>query len=304
MKLSKIHLLFFLSSLLVIGACANEKKQNDKPKIAYLDLLEDETLAQARQGFWDALAKNGYSEKDGSLEVIYKNANGDQMALVQACDYMVSQNVDIIATNPTLSTITAVKKSGNIPVCMMVSPRPDLAGLASKDGTWPSQLFGVYETLDYIDSSLALAMTLQPEIKKIGLIYNQSEPQSVDAFNEVKNYCAKRGIGLEALPVNASSETQQVSSVLLSKSIDAFFALPDNVIFASFETVKKLCDEKKIPIYTSEAGLVKRGAKASFGADFYQWGYQAGLQAADYLKDKSKLPAPQPVKYRIKTIGK
>lgn len=304
MKLSKIHLLFFLSSLLVIGACANEKKQNDKPKIAYLDLLEDETLAQARQGFWDALAKNGYSEKDGSLEVIYKNANGDQMALVQACDYMVSQNVDIIATNPTLSTITAVKKSGNIPVCMMVSPRPDLAGLASKDGTWPSQLFGVYETLDYIDSSLALAMTLQPEIKKIGLIYNQSEPQSVDAFNEVKNYCAKRGIGLEALPVNASSETQQVSSVLLSKSIDAFFALPDNVIFASFETVKKLCDEKKIPIYTSEAGLVKRGAKASFGADFYQWGYQAGLQAADYLKDKSKLPAPQPVKNRIKTIGK
>ncbi|MBX7180900.1 MAG: ABC transporter substrate-binding protein [Bacteroidia bacterium] len=304
MKLSRIQHLIFLSCLLLIGACANEKKQNDKPKIAYLDLLEDETLAQARQGFWDALAKNGYSEKDGSLEVIYKNANGDQMALVQACDYMVSQNVDIIATNPTLSTITAVKKSGNIPVCMMVSPRPDLAGLASKDGTWPSQLFGVYETLDYIDSSLALAMTLQPEIKKIGLIYNQSEPQSVDAFNEVKNYCAKRGIGLEALPVNASSETQQVTSVLLSKSIDAFFALPDNVIFASFETVKKLCDEKKIPIYTSEAGLVKRGAKASFGADFYQWGYQAGLQAADYLKDKSKLPAPQPVKNRIKTIGK
>jgi putative ABC transport system substrate-binding protein len=226
------------------------------------------------------------------------------MALVQACDYMVSQQVDLIATNPTLSTITAVKKSGTIPVCMMVSPRPDLAGLASKDGTWPKNLFGVYETLDYIDSSLALAKSIQPSIKTLGLIYNQSEPQSIDALNEVKKYCSLNGISIEALPVNTSSDAQQVTAVLLSKPIDAFFALPDNVIFASFETVKKLCDEKKVPVYTSEAGLVKRGAKASFGADFYQWGFQAGEQAAAYLKDKKILPKPEPVSVRIKTIGK
>ena len=75
------------------------------------------------------------------------------------------------------------------------------------------------------------------------------------------------------------------------------------VIFASFETVKKLCDEKMVPVYTSEAGLVKRGAKASFGADFYQWGFQAGEQAAAYLKNKKELPKPQPVKARIKTVG-
>jgi putative ABC transport system substrate-binding protein len=30
--------------------------------------------------------------------------------------------------------------------------------------------------------------------------------------------------------------------------------------------------------------LVQRGAVAAFGADIYQWGYQSGLQAAQYLK--------------------
>jgi len=294
----------FLLGLSCFSSCGDQKQTGNKFKIAYLDLLEDETLAQARQGFWDALAKNGFSEKEGTIEVLYKNASGDQIALVQACDYMVSQNVDIIATNPTLSTITAVKKSGSIPVCMMVSPRPDLAGLASKDGSWPKTLFGVYETLDYIDSSLALAQSIQPSIKTLGLIYNQSEPQSVDALNEVKKYCSFKGIDLEALPVNTSSDAQQVTAVLLSKPLDAFFALPDNVIFASFETIKRLCDEKKVPVYTSEAGLVKRGARASFGADFYQWGYQAGEQAATYLKNKKELPKPEVVKARVKTIGK
>ncbi len=280
-----------------------EKKKEGIPTVAYLDLLEDETLAQARKGFWDALEKNGYSEKGGTLNVLYRNAQGDQVALVQACDYMVSEKVDLIATNPTLSTITAVKKAGDIPVCMMVSPRPDLAGLAAKDGSWPKNLFGVYETLDYIDSSLALVKTYLPNIKAIGLTYNQSEPQSVDAFNEVTHYCEQNGIRLEALPVNNSSETQQVTATLLTKNIDAFFALPDNVIFASFETVKKLCDANKIPVFTSEAGLVKRGAVASYGADFYEWGFQAGNQAAAYLKNKTKLPKPEAVLKRVKTIG-
>ena len=70
----------------------------------------------------------------------------------------------------------------------------------------------------------------------------------------------------------------------MGKDLDAFFANPDNVVFASFETILKACDQKHVPIFTSEAGLVQRGAVAAFGADIYQWGYQTGLQAAQYLK--------------------
>jgi putative ABC transport system substrate-binding protein len=299
--MNKLNLIiFFLFSIFV--SCGGNKNNVQIPKVGYLDLLEDETLAQSRKGFWDALEQNGFSEKAGTIERIYRNAQGDQIALVQACDFMVSQNVDVIATNPTLTTITAVQKTKSIPVCMMVSPRPDLAGLAAKDGTWPSNLFGVYETLAYIDSSLNLIKGFYPNARKIGLIYNQSEPQSVDAYNEVKLFCLKNNFALEALPVNNSSEAQLVTSSLLSKGIDVFFALPDNVIFASFETVKKLCDDKHIPIFTSESGLVKRGAVASYGADFYAWGFQAGQQAAAYLKDKTKLPKPEIVQKRIKTV--
>jgi putative ABC transport system substrate-binding protein len=60
--------------------------------------------------------------------------------------------------------------------------------------------------------------------------------------------------------------------------------MPDNTIFASFATIAKACDDKNVPIFTSEAGLVKRGAIAAYGADIYQWGYQAGEQASQFLK--------------------
>lgn len=284
-------------SILLIGvlslfySCSNSRKndvtEKKIPVIGFLDFVEDPTLAKARQGFYDALAKNGFSEKDSTLEIMYSNAQGDIPTLGQACDLMISKQVKLIASNTTLSTITAVQRTKTIPVCMMVAPRPDLAHLTDANGNNAQNLFGIYETLDYIDTAITIIKTLRPQAKKIGTVYNQSEPQSVDAFNKLKNKGAQLGFTVISLPVNNSSETQLVTQALLAKGIDAFFALPDNVIFASFETIAQSCNDKNIPIFTSEAGLVSRGAVASFGADFYLWGYQAGEQAAQFLKTNS-----------------
>jgi putative ABC transport system substrate-binding protein len=274
---------FFL--FLLVG-CTQQKSSN-VAVVGFLDLLEDETLAQARKGFFVALKENGYSDSQKNLQIIYRNAHGDQPTLLQACDYIISQNPDLIATNPTLPTITAVQKTKTIPVFMMVSPRPDLSGLTDKNGNAPSNLFGVYETLDYIDTSVMLIHSVLPSVKKIGAIFNQSEPQSVSALEKIKNRCQELGIEIVSQPVNNSSETQLVVESLLDKNIDVFFALPDNVVFASFEVIAKSCGDKNVPVFTSEEGLVKRGALAAFGADMYQWGYQAGQQAAQFLKSKS-----------------
>jgi len=119
------------------------------------------------------------------------------------------------------------------------------------------------------------------------MIFNQSEPQSVEAMNRIKHLADNNNITLISLPVNTSADVQLVTASLLSKNPDVFFANPDNTVFASFETIVKACNDAKVPILTSEAGLVDRGALAAYGADMYQWGFQAGLQAAQYLKTKS-----------------
>ncbi len=252
--------------------------------IGFLDFIEDPTIAQAKQGFFAALEENGFSEKAGTISIEYANAQGDIPVLGQACDLLISKKPTLLATNITLPTITAVKRTAAIPIFMMVAPRPDIAGLTDGAGKAPANLFGVYETLDYLDTAVTLIKQLRPATKTVGTIYNQSEPQSVDAFNRLKKGCEREGMTLVELPVNNSAETQLVMQALLSKNIDVFFALPDNVIFASFETVLSRCNKLNIPIFTSEAGLVARGAVASFGADFYQWGYQSGKQAAQFLK--------------------
>lgn len=282
-----------LLSLLFLVAC--QPKPHNLITIGFLDFVEDETLKQAKDGFYKAIRDKGYDEK--KVNIVYRNAQGDQPALLQACDYFISQNADIIAANTTLSTITAVQRTKTIPVCMMVAPRPDLAKLTNDKGEAPGNLFGVYETLEYIDTSLTLVKKLMPQAKIIGMIYNQSEPQSVDALSRLQKDAKVLGFTLIAMPVNTSADTQLITEAILNKKVDAFFALPDNIVFASFETIEKSCKQHKVPIFTSEAGLVKRGALAAYGADMYQWGYQAGVQAADFLQTH-KLPKAEIVKIR------
>ncbi len=299
-----IYNTLFIFALFLFGACSSNSDKKEIPSIGFIDFVEDATLAQAKKGFIDALAANGFSDQKSTLKINYKNAQGDQPTLLQAIDLMVSKKPELIASNTTLATINAVQRSKGIPVFMMVAPRPDIAGLTDKSGNAPANLFGTFETLDYIDTSAALVNALFPSAKTVGTIYSQSELQSVDALNRLKKVCALKGIEVIAIPVTNSSETQLITQSLLNKNIDVFFALPDNVIFSSFETIVKSCNDKHIPILTSEAGLVSRGALASFGADMYQWGYQSGLQAATYLKDKNnKTLKPEIVNVRLKVMN-
>jgi putative ABC transport system substrate-binding protein len=282
----KFYKLITFVILITVISCNSSIKSN-VPVIGFVDAFEDATIAQARTGFTDALKNNGFSEDQKNIKIEYRNAQGNIPTLTQIVNYFVSEPVYLLATSTTLSTVAAIQKTKTIPIFQMVSPTPERMKVTDAGGKAPANLFGTMEELNYIDTSFAIIpKLLKPKTGQltIGMIFNQSEPQSVDALARIKELAVKLNVNIIALPLNSSADAQLVTQALLSKNIDAFFANPDNTVFAAFETILKSCNEKNIPIFTSEAGLVQRGAVAAFGADIYQWGYQSGVQAAQYLK--------------------
>jgi putative ABC transport system substrate-binding protein len=287
--MKKINVLVILIFGLFTFSC-NHSAKRTVPLVGFADAFEDASLAPARTGFVDALKKDGFSEHDNTVKIQYKNAQGNQITLTQIINYFISEKADIIATCPTISTIAAVQRTKTIPVFATVSPTVKLMNLEGANGKGPANLFGALEDLNYIDTSFNIIPTLvKPKSGKlvVGMVFDQSEPQSMLAKNRIQVLAAQQGITLVASPLNSSADAQLVTESLLNKNIDAFFALPDNTVFTAFETIVRSCDRKHVPVFTSEAGLVQRGAVAAFGADIYQWGYQAGKQAAQFLKTHS-----------------
>jgi putative tryptophan/tyrosine transport system substrate-binding protein len=271
--------------------CLMSCKQNSSvtPVIGFVDAFQDSTIELAKNGFIDALRTNGFDEKNGTVKIIYRNAQGNIPAITQIIKYFINDPVTLIAANTTLPAITAIQNTKTIPIFMMVAPTPALMNVIGTDGNAPHNLSGVGENLDYIDTSFLMIPQLikqKTNPLRVGMIFNQSEPQSNEAIKRIEELAGKNNITINALPVNTSADVQLITSALLSKNIDAFFANPDNTVFASFESIVKACKQARVPIFTSEAGLVARGALVAYGADIYQWGYQAGIQASHFLKTK------------------
>jgi putative tryptophan/tyrosine transport system substrate-binding protein len=281
-------IVWIILTLVCFSAC--KQNASNIPVVGFADAFEDNTIEQAKQGFIDALKKNGFNESNNTVKIIYRNAQGNIPTLTQIMKYFISENVTLIATNPSLSTITALQNTKTIPVFMMVSPAPELMKVNDAQGNAPKNLFGAGENLDYIDTSFLLMTKIVKSRSaklNVGMIFNQSEPQSVEAIERIKKLADANNINLVSLPVNNSADVLLVTNSLLSKNLDAFFANPDNTVFSSFETIVNSCNKANVPVFTSEAGLVSRGAVAAYGADIYQWGFQAGEQAAQYLRTKS-----------------
>ncbi|TDW96646.1 ABC transporter substrate-binding protein [Dinghuibacter silviterrae] len=278
---------FLLALVLFFAAC--HPADRTIPTVGFADAFVDNTLDQAKQGFFAALSDSGFSEDKKTVHIVYRNAQGSPLTLTQVVKYFVSEKVDLIGTNPSAATVAALQSTRDIPVFMMVSPIPE----QMKETDAPN-LFGVADTQDYIDTSFALIKdVVKPHgaTLTVGMIYNQSEPQSVDALHRIQALAQRLQVTVVALPVNATADVQLVTQSLLSKNIDAFFANPDNTVFGAFETIIQSCNNAHVPVFTSEAGLVARGAVAAYGADMYQWGYQSGVQAAHYLRVKASLAA-------------
>jgi len=119
-----------------------------------------------------------------------------------------------------------IRQSKDIPILMLVSPKPDLVGLATPGGAAQSNLLGAYETLDYLKQGPAIIHQVTPQVRSVGLVYNPAEPQSVLALDVLRKAFAEQGLKLEVTPVNSSSDS--VVSAPISKSRVPSFSNADS----------------------------------------------------------------------------
>ena len=140
-----------------------------------------------------------------------------------------------------------------------------------------------------LDKQVALIHEIQPNAKKVGIIYNSSEINSVIQADRLKKACQPLGIEVVELTVNSVNDVQQVAEGFLGGKVDAIFVPTDNIIASSIPTLMAVANKEKIPVYGAEVGHVKSGVLASESISFYDIGHRAGEMAAEILKGNKKV---------------
>ncbi|MDR1833011.1 MAG: ABC transporter substrate-binding protein [Fusobacteriaceae bacterium] len=267
-------------SVLLLSALSLSAKAPKDIKIGATQIIEHPSLDLSRKGFEKALADQGY----GDAQIEFQNAQGDVGTAQLIAKGYVDAKKDLIFTISTPSSQAAYNATKDIPIVLTAVTDPIASGLTGKNIT------GTPDPLP-IASQIALVKAVFPGLKKIGLIYNTGEANSVISINEIKDEAKKAGIGYEEAGVTSVNEIAPALDALLSK-VDMIFMTTDNTVVSAFALVLEKSNKAGKPVFGSTEDSVPSGALMTATIDFYKIGYRAGEMAVEILKGKS--PADMP----------
>ena len=135
-------------------------------------------------------------------------------------------------------------------------------------------------------------------MKKIGVLYNPGELNSVSIVNQLKKLCPQMGLELVLQTATKSSEVPQ-SAIKLAGNCDAIFISNDNTSLSALPNIIKAAGEVKIPVFVSDTDSVKDGAVAALGPNQYELGRQTGKMIVRILNGEDI--AAEPVEFPQKT---
>jgi putative ABC transport system substrate-binding protein len=279
-----------LLSTLFFGGCGSKEtgagnsgaKQAKTYTIGVTQIVEHPSLNNALKGFKRAL-------KDERVSAKYdvQIAQGDQNNNQTIANNFASDGVDLIFANSTPSALGALNATKQIPIVFTSVSDPVGSGLVRSMEKPGGNITGTTDMHpDAIPKTIQF-MADQFKGKKVGVIYNAGEPNSVAQMNQVKKASKKYNLKIVPVTVSTSSEVKQAAESLAGK-VDLFYIFTDNTVVSALESVIKVAEDDDIPLFVGELDSVKRGGFAAFGFEYYDIGYEAGKMAAQILKGEKK----------------
>ena len=250
------------------STAAAEASSGASYKVAIVKQLDHASLdeiANAITAELDRLAaENGVTIDYGE---VYSGQN-DATTLQQIGSQVIADDIDVIIPIATLAaqTMTVAAQDTRTPVVFAAISDPESADLTGLDYvTGTSDALNTEQIMDMI-------FMANPDAKKIGLLYSQSEANSAKPIEQAKEYLDAKGIEYVEATANTNDEVITAASTLISDGVDAVFTPTDNVIMAAELAIAPMFADAGIPHYTGADSFVRNGAFATCGVNYTDLG--------------------------------
>ena len=169
---------------------------------------------------------------------------------------LIADEVDIIipVATPAAVVMQTVTEESEIPIVFSAVSDPVDAGLLA-DMDAPGGSY--HGTSDAIDTRhiFELMLAAEPEIAKVGFLYDKGQASSIGAIKEAKEYCRAKGIAYVEKTGTNTSEISAAADALVAESVDAVFTPQDNTVMTAELAIFEKFVEAGIPHYTGADSL-------------------------------------------------
>jgi len=270
------------------GTIAKPKKKFYKFCLThYIDSPNSENI---EQGIRDELLRQGMAEgKDFSMKVY--NAQGDISTLNSIAEAISGEKWDLVFASSTPTTQAFARKISNSPIVFSNVGDPVRAGLGTSFTMHNPNISGI-STMSDFDGLIRMLTETMPGITKIGTVFTPGEINSVAYTEELRKAAKKKGLELIAVPANTATEVSDAAGSLVSRGIEAFTQISDNLTCSAYASILKAAYDNKIPYFAFVSDQVKDGAVAAIARDYVVAGSDAAKLGIKILNGISPKDIP------------
>jgi putative ABC transport system substrate-binding protein len=272
----------------ILGLCLCAAPATAKTyTISVTQIVEHPALDAVRNGFKDKLKEMGVSADYNEY-----TAQGDISTANQIASQILGDSPDLVLAIATPTAQAAAQKIDDIPIVITAVTDPVAAGLVASLEKPGANITGMTDKSP-VDRQMDLIKEILPDTRKIGVIYNAGEANSVVLFNLVEAEAALRGWDVTGATVASSADVFQAAKSLVGR-VDAVYIPTDNTVVSALESAIKVCAENDLPLFAADTDSVERGVLAALAIDYYRMGRQSAEMAKRILVDGAN-PATMPV---------
>ena len=270
-----------LTSLISLHQLKADKKK-DVFRIGISQFITHQSLDATREGFVDELAKQGYIEGE-NIEIDLQNAQGEQRNL-KTISQKLAESSDVVLAIATPSAQSLANTTQTTPVIFSAVTDPVSAKLVESREHPGGNVTGTSDqSSDAISTQINLIKKVLPKAKTIGILYTQSEPNSVVQKDEAKRLLEEKGFTVVEKTILDSNNVKAAAESLMAE-VDMVFVPTDNIISSTMETVKQVSIKHKVPVFGGSTEMIAVGGLYNYGTNYEELGRQTARMLIRVLK--------------------
>lgn len=245
-------------------------RSQDKITIGVLQTASFPQLDQARENFISEIKKK-YGDK---VTIIEQNAQGSlTQAQAIASSFKANQNITAFYAIASMAVQALKNEIKDRPIVFAAVTDPDALHLRDP-GT---NITGTSDMAN-IEKQIEVISKLLPNLKKVAILYNPGEPNSVSLVNIMKSELTAHKIEFEEDGVNSQADVAAATQHAVAHA-ELILIPTDVTITSAFPVVVQIAGKANIPVVTTWTGE-KSGPLMQFGVDYTK----SGVQAANLME--------------------
>ncbi len=212
------------------------------------------------------------------------NGQADATTLNQIATELIASEVDVIVpiATPTAMIMQNATEDNQIPVVFSAVSDPVSAGLVNSLEEPGANITGTSDALN-TEAVMDLMFAANPDITKVGLLYNKSEDSSKAPIEAAIAYCEDKGVEVVEKTGTTNDEISLAADALIASGVDAIFTPTDNTVMTAELAIYEKFIDAGIPHYTGADSFALNGAFVGFGVNYEQLGTATADIVADIL---------------------